>query len=151
MRFALPLGVATILASPSVIWAADEKALDVHPASMAPFMLLLLAIAVLPIVAGHFWHSNFRKAIVGIVLSAPVVAYLYWFEQTTGEPAMHKLEHSLLEYLDFIVLLAALYTVAGGIVLEGYLKPSPLLNTILLAFGAVIANFIGTTGASMLL
>lgn len=151
MRFALPISIAAILASPPVTWAADEKALDVHPASMAPFILLLLAIAVLPIVAGHFWHSNFRKAIVALILSAPVVAYLYWFEQSTGEPALHKLEHSLLEYLDFIVLLAALYTVAGGVALEGFLRPSAVLNTLLLAVGAVLANFIGTTGASMLL
>lgn len=151
MRLAVPIGIAAIFASPSAAWAAAEKALDVHPASMTPFVLLLLSIALLPVVAGRFWHSNVRKAVVALVLSAPVVAYLYWFERTTGEAALRPLEHSLLEYLDFIVLLAALYTVAGGVVLEGLMRPSPLLNTLLLAFGAVLANFIGTTGASMLL
>jgi Na+/H+ antiporter NhaD/arsenite permease-like protein len=150
MRIAFLTGFMAIL-SPSAAWGADHKALDVHPASMAPFMVLLLTIALLPIVAGRFWHSNFRKAVVALVLSAPVVAYLYWLEQSTGEPALHRLEHSLLDYLDFIVLLAALYTVAGGVVVEGFWRPSPLLNTTLLAFGAVIGNFIGTTGASMLL
>jgi Na+/H+ antiporter NhaD/arsenite permease-like protein len=150
MRIAFLTGFMAIL-SPSAAWGAYHKALDVHPASMAPFMVLLLTIALLPIVAGRFWHSNFRKAVVALVLSAPVVAYLYWLEQSTGEPALHRLEHSLLDYLDFIVLLAALYTVAGGVVVEGFWRPSPLLNTTLLAFGAVIGNFIGTTGASMLL
>lgn len=125
--------------------------LDVHPASIAPFVLLLLAIALLPLFAEHFWSSNLRKFIVSVILSAPVVAYLYWFQQSTGEPALAALQHSLLDYLDFIVLLAALYTVAGGIVVEGLMRPSPLLNTTLLAFGATIGNFIGTTGASMLL
>jgi Na+/H+ antiporter NhaD/arsenite permease-like protein len=123
----------------------------VHPAAVAPFGVLLLAIALLPIIAGHFWHSNVRKGAVVVLLSAPVVVYLLWLEQTTREPALAKLEHSLLEYLDFIVLLAALYTVAGGVVLDGLVRPSPLANTLLLAIGAVLSNFIGTTGASMLL
>ena len=151
MRSALGIGIAAWLANPAQLWAANEKALDVHPASMAPFGLLLLAIALLPLVAGHFWHSNFRKFLIVLLLSAPVVAYLFWFENALGEPALQKLEHSLLDYLDFIILLAALYTVSGGVVLDGMLRASPLVNTLFLAFGAVLANFVGTTGASMLL
>ena len=124
--------------------------LEVHPAAVAPFVLLLLAIAILPLVAGSFWHSNFRKLLVSCALAAPVVAYFFWL-QWQGQPAVEKLEGSLLEYLDFIVLLVALYTVAGGVVVDGMIRPSPLTNTLVLAVGAVLANFVGTTGASMLL
>ena len=89
--------------------------------------------------------------LVAAVLSAPIIGYLAWHEHSTGEHALILLEHAVLEYADFIVLLASLYIVAGGIVLEGQLRASALTNTLLLAVGAVIANFIGTTGASMLL
>jgi Na+/H+ antiporter NhaD/arsenite permease-like protein len=145
--FAAVLGLLSF--SPSARAAGD--ALDVHPASVVPFVLLLLAIALLPVLAGHFWHSNFRKLLVAMVLAAPVIAYLMWLEHVDGQPALAKLEHALLEYADFIILLAALYTVAGGIVLEGDLRASAWTNTLLLALGAVLANLIGTTGASMLL
>jgi Na+/H+ antiporter NhaD/arsenite permease-like protein len=146
-RLAALFGVLTCV---NPAWAADET-VDLHPAAVLPFVLLLLAIAVLPIVAGHFWHSNLRKALVAAVLSAPIVGYLFWHEHASGEPAVTLLEHAVLEYADFIVLLASLYIVAGGIVLEGQLRASALTNTLLLAVGAVLANFIGTTGASMLL
>jgi Na+/H+ antiporter NhaD/arsenite permease-like protein len=146
-RLAALLGV---LACANPAWAADVT-VDLHAAAVVPFVLLLLAIAVLPIVAGHFWHSNRNKALVAAALSAPIVAYLFWHEHHTGEHAVLLLEHAVLEYADFIVLLASLYVVAGGIVLEGQLRASATTNTLLLAVGAVIANFIGTTGASMLL
>lgn len=147
-------GSAGLLLMPSVTFAeaaAHHGPLHVSPWMVLPFALLLLCIALLPIFAGHFWHSNLRKAIVSIVLAVPVVAYLYWHQRTTGEPAIGALKHALQEYFDFIVLLASLYTVAGGIALTGYLRPSPRLNVILLLMGAVLANFIGTTGASMVL
>jgi Na+/H+ antiporter NhaD/arsenite permease-like protein len=139
-----------VLACANPAWAADQMP-DLHPAAVLPFILLLLAIAILPIVAGHFWHSNLRKAVVAAVLSAPIIGYLAWHEHSTGEHSLILVEHAVLEYADFIVLLASLYIVAGGIVLEGQLRASALTNTLLLAVGAVIANFVGTTGASMLL
>lgn len=64
---------------------------------------------------------------------------------------VHALEHTLLEYFSFIVLLGSLYVIAGGIAVEGHVRATPVLNTLLLALGAVLANFIGTTGASMVL
>lgn len=139
------------LVSPQSAWAADAEPLDVHPVAVAPFALLLLAIALLPIFAEHFWHSNLRRAFVVIALSIPSIAYLCWLEFSAGQPALAKLEHSLLEYLDFIILLGALYTVAGGILVDVQVRPHVAVNTLLLAVGAVLANLIGTTGASMLL
>jgi Na+/H+ antiporter NhaD/arsenite permease-like protein len=139
-----------LFAFPQPTWAAGE-ALDVHPASVAPFVVLLLTIALLPLLAKDFWHSNFHKLVVALALAAPVVGYFVWLEHVDGQPALAVLEHILFEYADFMILLATLYTVAGGIVLEGNLRATPWTNTLLLALGAVLANLIGTTGASMLL
>jgi Na+/H+ antiporter NhaD/arsenite permease-like protein len=114
----------------------------VHVAWVAPFVLLLLSIAVLPLVAGHFWHRHY--GLVALVLAAPVVAYFSFAD-------VHRLTETALDYVSFIVLLGALFVVAGGIAIEGGIRATPLGNTLYLAGGAVIANVIGTTGASMLL
>jgi Na+/H+ antiporter NhaD/arsenite permease-like protein len=112
--------------------------------AVLPFALLLLAIAVMPLAAAHWWEHNRNKAIVGGVLSLPVVVYLL-------RAAPEALAHSLVEYASFVALLGALYVVAGGIRVTGDLRATPLTNTLLLAAGAVLANLIGTTGASMVL
>jgi Na+/H+ antiporter NhaD/arsenite permease-like protein len=125
--------------------------LQVDGWSVAPFVLLLLAIAVLPIVAPKWWHGNARKAVVSIGLAIPVTVYLGYLGGTNQPHALTALQHAVLEYLDFIVLLAALYTVAGGIAVQGQFRPTPIVNVSVLAVGAVLANIIGTTGASMLL
>jgi Na+/H+ antiporter NhaD/arsenite permease-like protein len=137
-------GVVVVLGLPRPACAA-EGPLDVPLWSAAPFVLLLLAIAVLPLVAEHFWHRNLSKALVAAVLALPVVAYL----ETIG--GRHALLHEVGQYVSFIVLLGALYTVSGGIVLRGDIRARPLTNAAFLAVGAVLANLIGTTGASMLL
>jgi Na+/H+ antiporter NhaD/arsenite permease-like protein len=111
---------------------------------VAPFALLLLAIAALPLAAPRFWGRNLNKGLVAAALSVPVLAY--YLDAAPGEIAFH-----LDEYLAFIVLLWALYTVSGGIVLRGNLAATPGTNTAMLAVAAVIANVFGTTGASMLL
>jgi len=146
MRIAL-LGLLAVIGLPGLAFADDNHELHVHPISIVPFAVLLLSIAILPLVTGHFWHKNSNKLIVALSLSAPVLAYLVFL----GAPGVHGLSESLLEYVQFIALLASLYTVSGNIVLEGDLEPSPAVNVGLLALGAVLANFIGTTGASMLL
>ena len=113
-----------------------------------PFASLLLCIAVLPLVAPFFWHHHFGK-----VAAAWALAFLVPFAVLYG-PAMagSALVHALLsEYIPFIILLTALFTVAGGIHIRGNLHGAPLLNTGLLAIGAVLASFMGTTGASMLM
>lgn len=119
--------------------------------SMVPFVLVLVGIAVLPLAAGHFWHSNRNKAIVMTVLAAPVAVYLLWLSDQTEGQSVQALRHGITEYASFIILLAALYTVSGGIALRGDIQARPLTNTAFLALGAVLANIIGTTGASMLL
>jgi Na+/H+ antiporter NhaD/arsenite permease-like protein len=116
--------------------------------SLLPFAGLLLAIALLPLVTPHFWEHNRNKALVAAALSAPVLLYL---PLTHGAEGVHALVEKGHEYVSFIALLASLYVITGGIHVRGSLSGTPLLNTALLALGAVIANLIGTTGASVLL
>ena len=116
--------------------------------SIAPFALILLSIAVLPLVAHHWWESNRNKAIVSFSLAIPFVAWLW---TTFPEHAGGALTHSVLEYVSFLCLLGALYIISGGIYLRGSLNGTPLSNTGMLAIGALLANLIGTTGASMVL
>jgi Na+/H+ antiporter NhaD/arsenite permease-like protein len=112
---------------------------------LGPFVLLLLAIALMPLVHGRFWERNGNKALVTLLLAVPSVVWLLW----RGRP--DQLWHALHEYMQFILLLGVLYLVSGIVVIHGDLSSSPLGNTLWLALGAVLANAIGTTGASMLL
>jgi Na+/H+ antiporter NhaD/arsenite permease-like protein len=112
--------------------------------SIAPFALMLLAIAIVPLRWPHFWESNANKGIVSAILGAPVALYV-----ATHDPEL--LWHTALEYVSFIALLGALFTISGGIVLRGDLRATPAVNTGFLALGALLANLIGTTGASMLI
>ena len=113
-----------------------------------PFVGMLLSIAILPLVAAAFWHRHFGK-----VAAAWALAFVIPFAATFGVPAaFDSLVHTLVgEYVPFIVLLATLYTVAGGICVHGNLHGSPKLNTVLLALGTLLASVMGTTGAAMLL
>ena len=112
--------------------------------SVLPFIGLLLSIAILPLVAGHWWEDHKHKAWVGLAFSIPIVLVIL-----QHEPA--ELAHTLHEYVAFLALLGSLFVVAGGIVLDGDLRATPLVNTAFLAVGAILANVIGTTGASMVL
>lgn len=114
--------------------------------STIPFILILLAIAFLPILAEHWWHKNLNKLIVSLVLGIPVAIYLIYIGR------LKDLEHQLiLDYIPFVSLLGALYYISGGIVLRGDIPARPINNVIFLAIGSILASFIGTTGASMLL
>jgi Na+/H+ antiporter NhaD/arsenite permease-like protein len=109
-----------------------------------PFVAMLLAIAVLPLAAPHFWESNLRKLAVAAVLAAPIlVLYL----RTHPRALVHTAE----DYVSFIVLLGGLFVISGGIFLEGDLEATPRTNAAFLGAGAILASFVGTTGASMLL
>jgi len=112
--------------------------------SVVPFGLMLLCIAVLPLVAGHFWESNRNKALLSLALGVPAALFIARLEPVV-------LLHTAHEYVAFIILLGALYVISGGIVVRGTLAGTPGLNAALLGIGAVLASFIGTTGASMLL
>jgi Na+/H+ antiporter NhaD/arsenite permease-like protein len=116
--------------------------------TVLPFVILLLCIAILPLAAGHWWEHNRNKAIIAGTLSAIVAIYLI---ATHGAHGFHELLEKLKEYASFIILLAALYIISGGIYVKGSLNGTPLANTTLLAIGALLASFIGTTGASVLL
>jgi Na+/H+ antiporter NhaD/arsenite permease-like protein len=109
-----------------------------------PFVLLLLAIAVMPFIHRHWWEHNYGK--VSIALAAIVAVYYLGFANS-AQPWIH----SMVDYVSFIIFLGALYLVSGGIVIGVGRKATPLANCILLLFGAVISNVLGTTGASMLL
>ncbi len=113
-----------------------------------PFAGILLSIAVMPLVVPFFWHHHFGKVAAGWAL-----AFLLPFALTFGPGvAVVNFVHALLaEYIPFIILLTALFTVSGGIYIRGNLHGSPGLNTAILGIGAVLASFMGTTGASMLL
>jgi len=109
-----------------------------------PFAALLLAIAVFPLAAPRFWESNRNKLAIAAVLGAPVlVLYL------RAHPA--ALVETAQDYVSFIVLLGGLFVISGGVFLEGDLQATPRTNTAILAVGALLASFVGTTGAAMLL
>jgi Na+/H+ antiporter NhaD/arsenite permease-like protein len=110
----------------------------------APFVALLLLIAIMPLAFPHFWEKNRNKAIIAAIVSIPVFIYML-----ANSPA--ELVKTAIEYISFILLLASLFIISGGILITGDLKATPIVNTIFLLIGAVIANLIGTTGASMLL
>jgi Na+/H+ antiporter NhaD/arsenite permease-like protein len=111
---------------------------------IAPFALMLLGIAVLPLAAPQAWESNLRKLGLAALLGLPVfVLYLL------NRPG--ALLHAGQEYVSFIVLLGSLFVISGGIRLSGDLAASPGVNAAFLGAGALLANLIGTTGASMLL
>lgn len=119
----------------------------VHSAwSMIPFGLMLLTIAVAPLIVNDWWDSNRHKLAVSILLAIPVAICLVMGGM------LHELEHQILgDYLPFIILLLALYVITGGIHLAGDILAKPWVNTLFLAVGWVLASFMGTTGAAMLL
>ena len=141
--------------------------------SVIPFVLLLLSIAVLPLLhkTEHWWESNINRFKVAVGLGVLTLGYYAFFHHTPIEahwPAHHTVEpvegavqldfvktvlaNALLkEYIPFIVLLFSLYTIAGGIRIEGDLQANPLTNASFMAAGGLLASFIGTTGAAMLL
>jgi Na+/H+ antiporter NhaD/arsenite permease-like protein len=112
--------------------------------SVLPFAAMLLAIAVCPLWVPHWWESNRNKFIASAALGLPVLAVY-----GVRHPA--ALAHAAEDYVSFIVLLAGLYVISGGILLRGDLVATPAANTGFLAIGGLLASFVGTTGASMLL
>ena len=112
--------------------------------SVLPFVAMLLAIAVCPLWVNHWWERNGNKLVLSLLLSAPVVAYYL-----VRHP--YELVATAEEFTSFILLLASLFVISGGIRVTGDLEATPLTNTSFLALGSLLASFLGTTGASMLL
>lgn len=124
---------------------ADEEHHETAPAwTVLPFVLLLLMIATGPLFYEHFWHKNYPK--IAVALAAMVVFYYLFVLHNVHGPV-----HAMAEYVQFIALLASLYIASGGIMINIDKKATPMANVVLLLAGAVVANLIGTTGASMLL
>lgn len=110
-----------------------------------PFVALLLMIATGPLFYPKFWEHNYQK--IALLLGGGVS--LYYAVAVAG--GLRQLEHTLEEYISFIALIASLFVVAGGILIRIERRGTPALNALLLLFGAVLSNLVGTTGASMLL
>ncbi len=111
-----------------------------------PFVLMLLSIAVFPLFWNHFWEQNKNKLLIAVILSVPIIIYL--LAVGLGNQLYHTI---LFDYVPFIILLGALFTITGGIFLSGDIEATPKINTLFLGIGAVLASFMGTTGAAMLL
>ena len=130
------------------LFASDGELGDLSIYSILPFVGILLSIAILPLIRPHLWEHNFGKI---SAFWATLFFLPFWFFYG-AEIAFTELLHVLfLEYIPFIILLLALFTISGGIRLKGSLVGSPKLNTLFLLIGTAIASWMGTTGASMLL
>ena len=115
---------------------------------LIPFAVMLLCIAVLPLIphVGEWWEHNLHKLYVSLILGVPVGIWLVCNQMGP------ELEHQMIyDYVPFILLLMALFVTTGGICIRGDLIATPLTNTVILGLGWVLASFMGTTGAAMLL
>jgi Na+/H+ antiporter NhaD/arsenite permease-like protein len=144
-----------LLAAVLAFWSPAALAMDggvnggaLSPLWVVPFAGILLSIALAPVTAPSFWHHHFGKATAFWSLAFIVPFAIHHGVGVAAHEVLHTL---LLEYLPFIILLFALFTVSGGIHIRGNLVGSPALNTGLLALGTLLASVMGTTGASMLL
>ncbi len=148
---ALPRGLVLLVSF--LFWPGLASAASIDGAALSawwglPFAGILLSIALFPLLAPSVWHHHYGK-----IAALWALAFLLPFAALYGPAlAASNLVHALLvEYIPFIILLTALYTVSGGIYIRGNLRGSPGLNTAILGIGAVLASLMGTTGASMLL
>ena len=147
--------VLGVLIYNSLTHAHEEEAHDAPAAwvlGVLPFVAILACIAVLPLLRSthHWWERNENRLGLSLALAFVTLIYYFFAEGLHSIPVV--LEHAIVrEYVPFIILLFSLYVISGGINLTGDLPAHPLTNTTFLAIGSVIASFIGTTGASMLL
>lgn len=136
------------LIAPALAQAAEFNAAELSLAWGIPFALILLSIALGPLFFANIWHHHFGKITLGWTL-----LFLIPFTLTFGgSQSLHLIAHAMIgEYIPFILLLLALYTISGGILVWGNLHGSAKLNTLLLAIGTALASIMGTTGAAMLM
>jgi Na+/H+ antiporter NhaD/arsenite permease-like protein len=122
--------------------------------TLLPFATLLLGIAVLPLIAPHWWERNSNKLKFALLCGLPAAFVVLQRADDLGVRFTlheHPLLRAMHEYAAFLLLLLALFTISGGIHVKGTFAGTPLANTTLLAIGGVLASLVGTTGASMLL
>ncbi len=155
--YAVAVAVGWITSAPAEHAEHPEHAVDevAHVWAVAPFVLLLAAIAVLPLVpwSSHWWEHNHHKLLVAVSLALVTLVYIALAHPAGGVfRAYDTLEHvAIVEYIPFIVLLFSLFTISGGIRIEGDLRAHALTNSAIIAAGGLLASLIGTTGAAMLL
>jgi Na+/H+ antiporter NhaD/arsenite permease-like protein len=139
---------AAALAAPAPAGAASLDGAQLGLGWAVPFVGMLLSIALLPLLALRLWHHHYGKIAAAWAAASLLPLAAAYGAAAALDLALHTL---LLEYLPFIIFVGTLYVVAGGIYVRGNLHGSPLLNTGILAIGAVLASLMGTTGAAMLL
>ena len=142
------LGCAIPVLCPGLAAAAEFDGARLSPIWGLPFAGLLLSIALMPLLALRIWHHHYGK-----IVAAWVLAFLLPFAVMFGPAAATSsfVHAAVAEYIPFVILLTALFAVSGGIYIRGNLHGSPVTNTSILLIGAVLASFMGTTGASMLM
>lgn len=148
MHHKIKLALFPLLALPLTANASGFNAAELSLVWGLPFALILLSIATGPLLFAHTWHHHFGKITAGWTL-----LFLIPFTLVFGfSESVHLIAHAMVgEYIPFILLLLALYTISGGILVWGNLHGSPKLNTALLAIGTLLAPIMGTTGAAMLM
>ena len=115
--------------------------------SALPFLGILLSIALFPLLAARFWHHHYPK-----ISAAWAAALIVPFVAAYGSPAIHEILHmAIVDYLPFIVLIGTLFTIGGGFLIRGTPRGSPAVNAAIIVIGTVLASWIGTTGAAVLL
>ncbi len=144
---------AVALSLALLVWPNLAGAAELDGAALAawwglPFAGILLSIALCPLLVPQVWHHHYGKIAAGWALAFLLPFAVVYSPSLAATHLVHAL---LAEYIPFIILLTALYTVSGGIYIRGNLHGSPGLNTAILGLGAVLASVMGTTGASMLL
>jgi Na+/H+ antiporter NhaD/arsenite permease-like protein len=149
----LPLTSLLTLALPTLALASGGHHPSLPGAELSglwviPFVCMLLSIAIMPLTLPHFWEHHFGKIAVFWGLAFLIPCVVVYGTQVATYVFLHTV---LLEYIPFIVLIFSLFTVAGGVRLTGSLVGTPMVNTALLAVGTVLASWMGTTGAAMLL
>jgi Na+/H+ antiporter NhaD/arsenite permease-like protein len=147
-RAALAIAACLLVAQPDSAYAATLDGASMKWPFALPFAGLLLSVAMGPLLFAKLWHSHYGKIAAG--WSLVTLASIAWL--AGGEAMLASFVHAMLgEYLSFIVLLFALYTVAGGILVTGDMKGTPANNAAILAIGTAMASIVGTTGAAMIL
>ncbi len=135
---------------PTLPGSSESRSGEKPPISMLwaiPFILILLSIAIFPLFAPDFWHHNYWKLSLFVFGLPMLIISLFFLNDHVYKGTIHE----VMNYISFILLLASLFTISGAILVKGTLVGTPLLNTIILGIGVVLASFMATTGASMLL
>ncbi|NWG14308.1 MAG: sodium:proton antiporter [Acidobacteria bacterium] len=137
------LFITLVVSFPAEVWAAEAHIPPVKGWMVTPFVVLLVAIAVVPFINRGWWDRYYPHVSLGLGFAV--------FSYYTMALDLRRMLETAVDYLSFIALIGSLFVAAGGIYLHTERHATPLVNTILLSIGAVISNLLGTTGASMLL